>query len=231
MHDHGITHRFCCSHTNKNGFVECKHCHVANIGLTLLSTASLPLKFWGETFVSIVHIINLLPTPVLDNVSPHEKLFSSNSDYNFLHFFGCACYPLLRPYNQHRFDFKSSLCLFLGYNNTHKGYVCLTLYGKTIISRHMILNEYLFSFSKHNNPFVLHNDSNTTNSSSSSLPITMVLVPNCSSPITTNNQSSPISIVDNHCQITSPIPVIILHPMITRAKEGISLNPKFSILL
>jgi len=142
LHEHGITHRFTCLHTHKqNGSVERKHRHVANTGLALLSAAFLPLKFGGEAFVSFVNIINLLRTLVLDNVSPHEKLFSSKPDYTFLCIFGCACYPLLRPYNQHKFDFKSSLCLFLGYNNTHKGYVFLTPYRKTIISRHVIFNE------------------------------------------------------------------------------------------
>ena len=120
LHDHGITHRFTCPHTHEqNGSVERKHRHVAETGLALLSAAYLPLKFWGEAFISVVHIISILPTPVLDNVSPHEKLFSSKPNYTFLRIFGCACYPLLRPYNQHKFDFKSSLCLFLVYNNTH----------------------------------------------------------------------------------------------------------------
>jgi len=77
----------------------------------------------------------------------------------------------------------------------------------------------------HNNPFILHNDSNTTASSSSSLPITVVSISNCSSPITTNNTSSPLSTVDNHCQITSPIHVTNFLPMITRAKADIS-KPK-----
>jgi len=51
------------------------------------------------------------------------------------------------------------------------------------------------------------------------------ILTNCHSPITTPTQSSPISIVDNDCQITSPIPVTNLHPMVTRAKAVIS-KPK-----
>ena len=89
----------------------------------------------------------------------------------------------------------------------------------------MIFNEYLFPFSKHDNPFVIHNESNTIDSSSSSLPITMVSVPNCSSPTPTPTQSSPIYIAHNHYQTTSPILVPNLHPMVTRAKVGIS-KPK-----
>jgi len=89
----------------------------------------------------------------------------------------------------------------------------------------VIFNEYLFPFSKHDNPFVIHNESNTTASSFSSLPIILVSVPNCSSPTTTRTQSLPISTANNHCQTTSHIPVTNLHPMVTRAKAGIS-KPK-----
>lgn len=59
--------------------------------------------------------------------------------------FGCACYLLLCPYNKHKFDFLSSLCLFLGYRAKTKGYICLSPSGKTYISRHVKLNEQLFS--------------------------------------------------------------------------------------
>ena len=52
----------------------------------------------------------------------------------------------------------------------------------------------------HNSHFVLQNDNNTI--SSSSLPITVVYVPNSPSPIYSNNPSPPLSTVDNHSQST-----------------------------
>ena len=100
------------------------------MGLSLLAGASLPLKFWGESFSSAVHIINNLPTPVLLNKSPYETLFLHKPDYNFLKVFGWVCYPLLRPYNQHKFDFCSSLCLFLGNSTRNKGYIVYNLLEK-----------------------------------------------------------------------------------------------------
>jgi len=78
------------------------------MGLTLLSAASLPIKFWAEAFMTAAHIINLLPSPVLDNRSPHSLLFPNAPDYTLLRTFGCACYPLLRPYNRYKLDFRSS---------------------------------------------------------------------------------------------------------------------------
>ena len=113
----GILHRFTCPHTHEqNGSIERKHRHITDMGLTLLVAASLPIKFWGEAFTTTVHIINILPTPVLSNKTPHASLFNIEPDYRTLKTFGCACYPLLRPYNQHKLDFKSTCCLFLGYS-------------------------------------------------------------------------------------------------------------------
>ena len=114
LHNFGIVHRLTCPHTQEqNGSIDSKHRHIVDTGLALLSSSSLPLKYWGEAFNSVVHIINLFPTPMLNNISPYEKLFLLKPDYNFLNVFGCACYPLLRPYNQYKFDFRSSLFLFL----------------------------------------------------------------------------------------------------------------------
>jgi len=65
------------------------------MGLTFLSSASLPIKFWGEVFRTVVYIINMLPSPVLQNKSPYELLFHKLPGYNTLKTFGCACYSLL----------------------------------------------------------------------------------------------------------------------------------------
>jgi len=78
------------------------------MGLTLLAAASLPIKFWGEAFTTATYLINILPSPVLHNKSPHLLLFHTAPNYTLLKTFGCACYPLLRPYNKHKLDFKSA---------------------------------------------------------------------------------------------------------------------------
>ena len=63
---HGIFHRLTCLHTHaQNGSIERKHKHISEMGLTLLASASLPIKFWGETFTTATHIINILPSLVL----------------------------------------------------------------------------------------------------------------------------------------------------------------------
>jgi hypothetical protein len=61
-------------HTHQqNDSAERKYCHNVEVGLTLLAHGSMPLKFWDEAFLTVVFLINRLPTPVLGHDSPHEK--------------------------------------------------------------------------------------------------------------------------------------------------------------
>lgn len=48
---------------------ERRHRQVVDMGLTLLAQASLPLEFWSAAFSHAVHVINRLPTYVLQGVS------------------------------------------------------------------------------------------------------------------------------------------------------------------
>lgn len=59
-----------------------------------------------------------------------------------LRVFGCACYPYLRPYSQNKFDPKSLMCVFLGYNEKYKGYRCYHLLtGRVYINCHVLFDE------------------------------------------------------------------------------------------
>ena len=69
--------------------------------------------------------------------------------------FRCACYPNLHPYNQYKFVFRSTCCLFLGYSIRHAGYICLTQDGKTIVSRHVVFDEKSFPYKDHAGKFVV----------------------------------------------------------------------------
>jgi len=80
-------------------------------------------------------------------------LFNKNLDYTIFKVFVCACFPLLRPYNRNKFDFRSQQCLFLRYSVNNKGYICRTSSGKTIVSRHVHFNEIEFSYHEQLNYF------------------------------------------------------------------------------
>jgi histone deacetylase 1/2 len=87
----------------------------------------MPLTFWDEAFVTVVHLINRLPSRVINQETPFQRLFSSDPDYSALRVFGCACWPNLRPYNTKKLALCSIQCVFLGYSPLHKGYKCLEI--------------------------------------------------------------------------------------------------------
>ncbi|XP_072055694.1 uncharacterized protein [Arachis hypogaea] len=136
--DTGIMWRLSCPYEHQqNGATERKHRHIVEIWLTLLATASMPKRFWGDVFMIAVRLINSLPTLVLNNVTPYERLFNSKPDYMSFKIFGCLCFSYTRPYNFHKIDDQSEPCVFLGRGVQHKGYKCLTTARKIILSTHV----------------------------------------------------------------------------------------------
>lgn len=116
------------------------------MGLTLLAKAHMPLHFWWNTFSSAVFLINKLPTPTLHHKTLMELVHHHKPDYRFLKTFGCACFPHLRTYNNHKLAFRSSKCVFIGYSDKHKGYRCLHSSGRIYISQNVIFDELDFPF-------------------------------------------------------------------------------------
>jgi transposase InsO family protein len=141
---HGIDFRKSCPYTSpQNGLAERKLRHILETGLTLLAHANLSKKYWVDSFLTAVYTINRLPTATLNFLSPYEKLHQKSPDYHKLRVFGCLCYPLLRPYNPHKLEFKSKPCIFLGYQ--YAGYKCLDpVTNNAYHSRHVVFDETSF---------------------------------------------------------------------------------------
>ncbi|KAI3667713.1 hypothetical protein L6452_42782 [Arctium lappa] len=131
----------------QNGFVERRHRHVVETGLTFLAQSSLPQRFWFSAFDTSVYLINRLPSRVSSHKSPYEQVFNRKPDYSFLRVFGCQCFPYLRPYNHHKIEFRSTPCVFLGYNHVHHGYSCFdSSNDRLYIARHVRFNEHVFPY-------------------------------------------------------------------------------------
>jgi hypothetical protein len=115
----GIQHHVSCPHAHEqNGSAETKHWHIVEVGLALLAYCSIPLKFWDDAFIAVVKLINRTPTKVLNYETPLECLIHPKPDYPSLQISGCACWPNLHPYNNHKLQFRSKRCVFLGYSTT-----------------------------------------------------------------------------------------------------------------
>lgn len=146
---HGIKQLLSCPHTpQQNGLSERKHRHITELGITMMLDSKVPQQLWVEAFFTANFIGNLLPSSVLkDRKSPFEVLNGKAPVYTSLRVFGCKCYPYLRPYMKNKFDPKSLVCVFLGYNENYKGYRCLyPPTGRVFISRHVLFDESQFPF-------------------------------------------------------------------------------------
>jgi len=78
----GIDHHVSCPHAHQqNGSAERKHRHIVEVGLSLLAHASMPLKFWDAAFLIAVFLINRLPSKVIGNETPYERLLGHKPDY------------------------------------------------------------------------------------------------------------------------------------------------------
>ena len=58
-----------------NSIVERKYQHLLNVARSLRLQASLPLIFWTDCVMHVAYLINITPTPILENKTPFEFLF------------------------------------------------------------------------------------------------------------------------------------------------------------
>jgi len=122
----GIFHRLTSPHISyENEITKSKHRYIQELGLIILTQSCLKQTYWVVTFLTIVYLINRLPTKVLQNYNPHEVLNGQTPNYSKLPVFGCSCYSFLRPYQPYNLAHKSKQCVFLGYSRNQKGYRCL----------------------------------------------------------------------------------------------------------
>ena len=78
----------------------------------------------SHSLVLCSKLINRLLSSVLNFDSLWEALFHFKPDLSQLRTFGCTCYILLRPYNKHKLQFRTTPCLFSGYPSDTKGCIC-----------------------------------------------------------------------------------------------------------
>uniref|UniRef100_A0A3Q7IDP4 Uncharacterized protein n=1 Tax=Solanum lycopersicum TaxID=4081 RepID=A0A3Q7IDP4_SOLLC len=120
----------------------------SKFGLALLANPSLPLHFWEHAFSTSTYLHNRMISPSLNFQSPFSLLYNRSPDYSLLKIFGCLCYPFLRPYNNHKLQYRSLPCVFLGYSSKHKEYLCFHVSSSRLyIARHVIFDEQNFPYS------------------------------------------------------------------------------------
>jgi histone deacetylase 1/2 len=75
----GISHHVSSPHAHQqNGSAERKHHHIVEVGLSLLAHASMPLQFWDEAFITVVFMINRLPSKVIGQETPFSLIWQTS---------------------------------------------------------------------------------------------------------------------------------------------------------
>ncbi|KAL4570097.1 hypothetical protein LXL04_025748 [Taraxacum kok-saghyz] len=148
LQQNGISHFTTPPHTpEQNGITERRLRHIVETGLALLHHANLPLTFWTYDFQTAVHLINRLPTPVLQLQSPYDKLHNTTPTYHKLKPFGCLCYPWLRPYSSSKLHPRLAKCIFLGYSSSKSAYKCYEPTSHRLYySRHIEFIEHIYPY-------------------------------------------------------------------------------------
>jgi hypothetical protein len=145
---HGAILRMSCPYTSQqNGRAERVLRTINNIIRSLLFQASLPPVYWADALHTSTYLLNRHPTKTLAGRTPYLALHGTPPSYDHLRVFGCACYPNLSSIAENKFSPHSTLCVFLGYSEDHKGYQCLDLHSnRIIVSRHVVFDESSFPF-------------------------------------------------------------------------------------
>jgi len=121
----GILSQRSCPYTpQQNGVAERKNRHLLDVVRTLMLESFVPSRFWVKALSTTIYLINRLPSSTLHLDSSYSRLFGVPPNYNSLYVFGCICFAHLPPIERHKLAEQSVQCAFLGYSNSHKGFVC-----------------------------------------------------------------------------------------------------------
>jgi len=79
----GMVNQTSCVNTpQQNSIVERKHGHLLNVARALMIQSHLSKIYWSYFVIHVAHIINMLPTPILNYSSTHEMLYKTKEDFN-----------------------------------------------------------------------------------------------------------------------------------------------------
>jgi len=90
----GIIHQTFCSHTSQqNGVAESKHRHILDVDRTMMIHMSVPKYLWLDVVLSVCHLINRMPSSVLDKISSFSCLYPNKTPFSMIpRVFGCTCF-------------------------------------------------------------------------------------------------------------------------------------------
>jgi len=93
----GIIYQTSYSHTSQqNGVVERKHKHILDVARTIMIHMSVLKYLWFDTVLSACHLINRMPSSVLNKKSPFSCLFPNKTPFSMWRLMFSAALALFR---------------------------------------------------------------------------------------------------------------------------------------
>jgi IS30 family transposase len=96
----GILHQTSCPNTPpQNGVAERKNQHLLEVARSLMYTMNVLKFLWSEAVMTTTHLINRMPSRILNMKTPCEMLLGKNEFIVPPKVFGCTCFVRdHRPY-------------------------------------------------------------------------------------------------------------------------------------
>lgn len=118
----GIVHQKSCPYTpQQSGVAKRKHRHIVEVTRVLRFQAKIPL-FWHQCVLAVVNRINRIPSGVINNQTPFERLYSTKPTLTHLRVLGCLCYA--KKLTEHdKMLPRSRAAVLVGYSEVPKGFV------------------------------------------------------------------------------------------------------------
>jgi len=88
----------------------------------MLSEANLPMQFWVEALLALIHVWNRCPTSALKGKTPYEWWLKLKPDVSHLRVWGCLAYVHIQKDKRKGFSPRMEKGIFIGYPDGYKGW-------------------------------------------------------------------------------------------------------------
>jgi hypothetical protein len=125
----------------QNGVVERMNRTLMDKARSMLSGVGLAQEFWAEAVDTAKYLVNMSPSSVLVDMTPHEVWFGKNPSLSHLKVFGCDAFVHVPKEKRSKLDKKEVKCIFIGYKEGMKGYKLWdpasrrTMYSRDVVFR------------------------------------------------------------------------------------------------